>query len=168
MVVQVADTFSAAIVLSSFMTVSEDAPVTLLMDVSELRKRYGFGEVLSGQKQKTNELDELDGVGGNLGPDERRELEQLERWKGNPEGQPPSEQPPADQPLPAAPSPDGLPAAEEPQMPSPEALTSPAADLPPPAPDTMPPPPETANPPVPAPGDPGAKDTQDLDRLLDQ
>lgn len=160
LVVQVSEGFSAGIVLNSFMTVVEDAPVTLLMDVSELHKRFGFGEVMSSEKQKTNELDELDGVGGTLAPDERRELEQLERWKGNPDAQPPAPQaletPPADEATPPA---EPAPTPEAPQIP--EEVAPP----PPPAPDTMAAPPETANPPAPS---SSSNDTQDLDRLLDQ
>jgi hypothetical protein len=179
MVVHVTDHFSTALVLRSELTIVEDAPVTLLMDVSDLITRYGFGEVLPGEKKRANELDELDGVGDGLNPDERRELEQLERWKGNPSDQPAGETPELP-PIDATPAPEETPAAapsteetppppipteELPPMPAPETTESlapmdadSAATAPPtPAPEA----PETAPPPT-------SQESKDLDRLLDQ
>jgi hypothetical protein len=146
LVVQVSDGFSTGIVMDSSLTVSEDSPVTLLMDVSDLQRRSFFGEALKGEKPKPNELDALDGVGGGMNPDERKELEQLERWKGNtPE----------------------VPAASTPSAPE---IPPPAPEVPPPAPQASPAPMEEIPPPASpsAPEAPTSQESQDLDRLLDQ
>ncbi|MGK5084314.1 LysM peptidoglycan-binding domain-containing protein [Bdellovibrionota bacterium FG-1] len=119
-VVQVSERFCAAEVLRSIATIEEGAPVILLTDVSDLLSTKSSREKLitpGSSNKKDDELDELDQMdtGTDLGKDEQKELEQLERWKANPQDA-----------APAAPPTEAAPGVPETAPPSP-----PAADLPP-------------------------------------
>jgi hypothetical protein len=116
LVIQVSETFCSAIIINSLSPVIENSTAVLLTDVSDLLKHRGFREK-GGNLKSEDELDELDQLDGNdsLGKDEKRELKQLERWKGNPaddkaipgngESTPPPPLPASDEPI--APPPSG-------------------------------------------------------------
>ncbi|MGE0615102.1 MAG: LysM peptidoglycan-binding domain-containing protein [Bacteriovoracia bacterium] len=69
--------FSTALTIYSSYTIDDGHPVILLTDVSDV---YGQRNTLGGG----DDLDQLD-PGGTLSDEERKELQQLEDWKGNPE-----------------------------------------------------------------------------------
>jgi hypothetical protein len=138
-VIQASERFCTAIVINSFVPVNENSTAVLLTDISDLASNRGFSDKSPDNKQRDDELDELDKLdsGGNLGPDEQRELEQLEKWKGNPAPQP-SSAPAAETPPPAL---EPTPGAEA----TPPATPTDVAPPPPPAAGTETPP---AEPPV--------------------
>lgn len=83
-VTQVCDTFSSGLVLESKNLVAENSEVVLLTDISDLVRNKGFRE----RGEKEGDLNELDGLDeqDTLGPNEKKELKQLEKWKTNPDG----------------------------------------------------------------------------------
>jgi nucleoid-associated protein YgaU len=86
MVLQTSETFSVALAIRTLVPVYENETVVLLTDVSDLLKKGGLQERDLEQKKLDDELDNLDKLdsSGGLGPNEERELKQLEQWKGNP------------------------------------------------------------------------------------
>ncbi len=165
LVAHVSQRYCTVIGISTKSTVDEDTDVVLLTDVSSL---------IRGNQQRTKEIeskeaivpgpvknDELDSLEGNehLGDEEKKELQQLEEWKGNP---PPVEEvppPPAEEvPPPPAEEVPPPPAEAEPQTapvpevtpepaPTPEATTLPSVE--PELPSPPPPAPEGFEPPKP-------------------
>jgi LysM repeat protein len=129
LLLQCSERFSVGLMINSLSPVVEGSKLVLLTDVSDLLKHREFNEKSLDAKKKTdsNSVDELEKLdtGLGIGKDEEKELQQLEKWKGNPpeEGKPSDVLPPP-------------PASEEPLPPPPED-TAPAA---PPAPEAAPPP----------------------------
>lgn len=184
MVVQVSERFCVATIITSLVPVAENSTAVLLTDVSDLGSNKGFRSNDTDAKGQNDDLDELDKLdnGSGMGKDEQKELQQLEKWKGNPQGQanpgaapgapptgneevapPPPPPPPAEsKPEELSPPPPSTPAAPaESAAPPPPPPVSDNAALapPPPPPDEAPPAPaapakKTASKVSPAPGEP--------------
>lgn len=134
MVIQVSDHFSTAVVTQSALPISEGSTAKLLTRPEDL------SHVPSVQQE--DELDKLDN-GKGLGPDEERELKQLEEWKGNP--QPVPSPAPSEAPPPPAPTPEPTPE----MLPDPQPTLGPGDELPPPGDaSALPPPPPGDAPPL--------------------
>lgn len=144
LMMQVSERFSTGLIINSLSMVTENSFVVLLTDISDLLSTRGFRERSTEEKQRDDELDDLDKLdtGGGLGKDEERELMQLEKWKENPPGTQDAAPPPAEEATPP-PSPEG--ASELPPPPATEELPPPPSggdELPPlPGGDELPPPP---------------------------
>jgi hypothetical protein len=81
-IARVSSNFSSGVVIESKSIINENSEVYLLTDVSDILKNKGFRE--KGEPDSAlNELDSLDET-DTLGPKEKKELKQLERWKSNP------------------------------------------------------------------------------------
>lgn len=195
MVVRAEDSFSTAIIIRSSNLLKDQSRVVLLTDISEFLPKSGVREKGDENPQpKKEELDELDQLdAGGLGKEEEKELQQLEKWKGNPsEAPPPAEAappPPAEAPSDVAPPPptetpppgDALPpppsdsnelpppTSDGPPPPPPaDGAVGPGADVPPPPPSSGP---ETAPimeaPPLPPPADGAASsESQAIDQMI--
>jgi hypothetical protein len=162
--IYVADRFCVGLVITSHSTITEDQPVSLLTDVSDVGVQRNRGS-LSGSPDDINQLDKIDASGG-LGHQEEKDLRQLETY-GEPERQttplPPAEpgtEPPAtptDSETPPPPPADELAPSDE-AVPAPTPTETPApGDLSAP-PET---PAETSDEPPPPP--PSDQDLQDLE-----
>jgi hypothetical protein len=117
-VVQTSETFSTCYILSSATYIVDGIPVTLLTDISDLTKPNPDRRriEINNNVNSIDELDRLDnGIG--LGEDEKRELQQLEKYKNEPETAPTEAPPPPEMP----PNPEGgevAPPVTAPQPPS--------------------------------------------------
>ncbi|HLD98702.1 MAG TPA: LysM peptidoglycan-binding domain-containing protein [Bdellovibrionota bacterium] len=142
-ILQSSPRFSTGMILNAIGVLEDRTPVSLLTDVSDVRKKR---EVLEKSLDDTREqeIDELERIeaGGGLGKKEEKELKQLERWKSEPTD---STAPPTtpDSSLPPPAEGDVAPATPEdgelPPAPEPEALPEPSAES---SEDAPPPPPE--------------------------
>jgi hypothetical protein len=83
LVLKVSETFSSGLVIYSKIPLIEHSTAILLTDVSDLLKHKDFNEKGVEKRDELNELDQLDSD-ESLGEKEKRELKQLEKWKGNP------------------------------------------------------------------------------------
>ena len=83
LVTRVTNNFSSAIVIRSTSPLIEGTPVTLIKDLN-LLKNYEFDQYAeaTGASEDLDNLDNQDG----LKTSEAKELQQLETWKGNPDG----------------------------------------------------------------------------------
>lgn len=81
-VVQASEKVSVALVVTSDLQVEDHAPVTLLTDLSQL-KRIQDALSIKGVDTQLDELDRLDNAEA-LGAEEDKTLKQLELWRGNP------------------------------------------------------------------------------------
>jgi hypothetical protein len=151
MITQVSANFSTGTIIRNFSPIYAKAPVILLTDISDLKSNDGFSEKMG---QEEDDLDKLDDQ-ESLGKDEKKELKQLENWKGNPPDSPdasgadnlPTPPPPVEGDPNTPPAPDG-------QVPPPPADNPAEPPVPPADPaDVAPPPPPTdvPNPEVPPP-----------------
>jgi hypothetical protein len=144
-VVHASERFCTVIGFSSQTVVPEDTEVVLLTDVSSLSRgnrnrskeidRYTPKTPGGAAQPENDELDKLGG-GDSLGDEEKKELKQLEDWKGNPA------------PTPLAP-PETAPASPgENEVPPPPSGELPSTDdvVPPPATDPVSPPPSAIEP----------------------
>jgi hypothetical protein len=88
LIIHATEEFSIAIVLSSLSPVVEGSTLVLLTDVSDVLTKNGYRARTEEEVKRDAELDELDRLppASSLEEDERKELEQLEKWKKNPEG----------------------------------------------------------------------------------
>jgi len=88
LVIHTTEEFSVGIVLSSLSPVVEGSTLVLLTDVSDVLTKNGYRTRTAEEVQRDAELDELDRLPppSALEEEERRELEQLEKWKKNPGG----------------------------------------------------------------------------------
>lgn len=121
-VTQVTPTISSGIVIQNKSMTFENASVVLLTDISDLIKNPGFREKddRPNEPNELNELDKLD-TENSIGKDDKKELQQLEKWKSNPPTGEPSPEPSSDSP--PVPSPE--PSLEPPPLPSPEPTLEP-------------------------------------------
>jgi len=147
MITQASDYFSSGLVIRSNGPLLENSAVHLLTDISDLIDNEGFKAQSSppGLDNKKDDLEDLDKLDRSevMGKEEKRELKQLEQWKGNPipDGNtppaPPSPNESATPPPPAASTSESLP-------PLPNNATNP----PPPASTEVLPPVDLSAPPV--------------------
>ena len=155
-VTQVSSSFSSGVVIRSTSPVMESSTVILLTDVSDLLNNTGFNDK-GGKADDLEDLDKLDDS-DSLGKDEKRELKQLETWKGNPSKEDAPPPPPGTSPdgTPPPPTADTMSPPPPPGDTPPSDSGQPPTDAPPPpppdgaAPEGVPPPPDTV-PPPPAP-----------------
>ncbi|MCC7441659.1 MAG: LysM peptidoglycan-binding domain-containing protein [Bdellovibrionales bacterium] len=86
MVLQTTESISIALSIRSLVQVYENDTVVLLTDVTDLLRSGGIQERDPEQRALDDELDNLDRLdpASGLGPDEERELKQLEQWQSNP------------------------------------------------------------------------------------
>ncbi|MEK6706677.1 MAG: hypothetical protein AABZ06_12905, partial [Bdellovibrionota bacterium] len=136
MAVQISKEFSTAIVLSGGHTISEQTPVVLLNDVSDVRKS-GFQKApIEALEPGEEELESLGEGGSETSEEEKKELEQLEEFQEAPPEEAPSselpatEEPPVEPPA-EIPAPEGTPPPDETLPPLPEALPLPPEEAPP-------------------------------------
>lgn len=143
LVVQVSPQISSGIVLRSRGPITENTPLVLLTDVADLKKQKDFRERSPEEISQDNELDDLDKSDPNnqLQENEKKELQQLESWEGNPSE---AQAVPASQEEPLAPPPEdaaldgpGPQDAELDAGPAPDTAPPPTAEEPPPAPDAV-------------------------------
>jgi len=191
LVVQVSENFSSLLTLSGQGVIQEGTTMVLLTDVSsvlnakELIEQSDSTQEINKEKS-VDELDKLD-HGEDVGRGEKKELKQLEEWKGNPAASdikpapgaeatpalpeppaPPAVEAPAPPPAeaPAVPTPETAPvtppAAEIPPAPPVEAPPAPPAEMPPPPPAEATPPPPPVEPPPTAAVTPGSPETAPL------
>ncbi len=131
-VVQAVEQYCTAIIVKGHHTIADGTPVTLLTDVSKIYTERKMREEKidvdskgnTVPKPETDELDLLD-QGGELSPEEEKELRQLELWENNP----PEDTAPQLQEPPAAEQPNPTPAMDE-EIPLPEEETPPPAENP--------------------------------------
>lgn len=83
MVTQVSTTFSSAVILHSRSTVTDFAKVVLLTDISDLKKYPQFDFKKQSGEDNLEDLDQLDD-GLKMKTEEKKKLNQLEKWKKNP------------------------------------------------------------------------------------
>jgi hypothetical protein len=139
--------FSTALVIQAKTTLQENTTAVLLTDVGELNRRKSRREKMIDADNNGGDLDDLDRIdtSGGLGKEETQELEQLEKWEGNPvesavppPGVTPVTPPPVETvpPQPPAPPTEEQPSAVVPpaETPAPEAPAT-EAPAPPPAPE---------------------------------
>ena len=88
LVVHTTEEFSTGIVLSSLSPVLEGSTLVLLTDISDVLSKNGYRLRTAEEQKRDQELNELDQLPpqNKIEEDERRELEQLEQWKKNPDG----------------------------------------------------------------------------------
>jgi hypothetical protein len=134
MIVQTSPKISTGLVISSYTYVTEGANVVLLTDVSDILKKQTPDQLRLEQTGQAppDELDSLDN-GAGLKDNEKRELKQLENWKGPgavPSGEP---EPPVPTPT-ATPAATPTPAATE-ELPAPPTTEAVPPTAPAPAPE---------------------------------
>ena len=88
LVMHTTEEFSIGVVLSSMSPVVEGSTLVLLTDISDVLSKNGFRPRTQEEEKRDTELDELDRLppASSLEEEEKRELEQLEGWKKNPDG----------------------------------------------------------------------------------
>lgn len=149
MVLQVSEGFSLTVLINSTLPIYENAPLTLLTDVTDLLDGTAQQENLLNE-EKPEEMDELDKLdrGEGIGKKEAEELKQLEKWQKGQDEEAPAEEAkegtPETSPSPS-PSPTQDAQTSEP-TPTPEASGAPPAGTPAPEPTPTPTPTPTPSP----------------------